>query len=163
MTTPFGGGTNPNVAGQTTGLAFDDPTEQAFASFGSIILNTTTPVDFLTVAYTGTGTITASGLVAENNLLNDGLSQGVAVGAVPGDFDGDGFVGLSDLNILGSNFGTTSGATVATGDATGDGMVDLADLNILGSNFNPPPAVAVPEPSTAVLALVCLGFAFRRK
>ena len=77
------------------------------------------------------------------------------VGApVPGDFDADGFVGLSDLNILGANFGSMSG-TLATGDATGDGNVDLADLNVLGANWNPAAAVAVPEPSTALL--VALG------
>ena len=76
---------------------------------------------------------------------------------VPGDFDGDGFVGLSDLNILGANFNTMGGATLATGDADGDGNVTLADLNILGANWNPAPAVAVPEPSS--FAVIALGSA----
>ena len=95
------------------------------------------------------------------NLLTTGVIEVIA-GGVPGDFDGDGFVGLSDLNILGSNFGTMGGATLATGDANGDGNVTLADLNILGSNWNPAPAVAVPEPSTLLLGLMAVA-AFARK
>ena len=92
----------------------------------------------------------------------DNITAAIAT-AVPGDFDGDGFVGLSDLNILGSNFGTMGGATVATGDANGDGNVDLADLNLVGSNFNPPPAVAVPEPSTALLAFGSVALVVARR
>ena len=83
---------------------------------------------------------------------------------IPGDFDGDGFVGLSDLNILGSNFGVMGGATPATGDTNGDGNVDLADLNVLGSNWNPPPAVAVPEPTAFVAQLLAfVGLMLHRR
>ena len=77
------------------------------------------------------------------------------------DFNKDGQVNLADLNILGANFGTMGGATMADGDANMDGNVDLGDLNVLGANFGfGVPAVAVPEPTTAVLALagvVALG------
>ena len=98
-----------------------------------------------------------------SNLFTTGVIE-VINALVPGDFDGDGFVGLSDLNILGSNFGTMGGATLATGDANGDGNVTLADLNILGSNWNPAPAVAVPEPSTLTFVLIGLcGLVSRRR
>ena len=73
------------------------------------------------------------------------------------DFDDDGFVGLSDLNILGSNWGTTGGTLFGPGDADGDGNVGLSDLNLLGANWNPPPAIAVPEPMAVATAFVGLS------
>jgi hypothetical protein len=45
-----------------------------------------------------------------------------------GDLDRSGQVGLQDLGILLSNFGTTLGAIADTGDSDRDGDVDLADL-----------------------------------
>ena len=73
---------------------------------------------------------------------------------VPGDFDGDGFVGLSDLNILGANWNTMGGTPNGPGDADGDGNVGLSDLNLLGANWSPSPTNTVPEPTTVYLALV---------
>lgn len=55
--------------------------------------------------------------------------------ACPGDLNGDGSVGLNDLTILLSRFGTPGGATAADGDFDGDGDVDLQDLTFLLSNF----------------------------
>ena len=52
-----------------------------------------------------------------------------------GDLDGDGSVGLSDLQILLSNYGTTSGAAYEDGDLNGDGAVNLADLQLLLSLY----------------------------
>ena len=49
----------------------------------------------------------------------------------PGDLDGDLDVDLSDLAILLSNYGQTSGMTYEDGDLDGDGDVDLADLAAL--------------------------------
>lgn len=54
---------------------------------------------------------------------------------LPGDLDGDDEVGLSDLAILLSNFGTPSGALPEDGDITGDGAVTLEDLALLLANF----------------------------
>ena len=90
----------------------------------------------------------------DSNLLTTGVISvtNVAPG-IPGDFDGDGFVGLSDLNILGANWNMN--VTPSTqGDADGDGFVGLADLNTLGNNWSPPPSVSVPEP-TALFLLMC--------
>lgn len=53
----------------------------------------------------------------------------------PGDLNGDGEVGLTDLATLLSNFGTPSGATAEMGDLDGDGDVDLSDLATLLANF----------------------------
>jgi hypothetical protein len=49
----------------------------------------------------------------------------------PGDFDGDGQVGLEDLAQLLAHYGTSEGATYEDGDLDGDEDVDLADLGAL--------------------------------
>jgi hypothetical protein len=51
------------------------------------------------------------------------------------DVDGDCDVDISDLTLLLSHYGTTSGATHAMGDVDGDGDVDLSDLTVLLSQF----------------------------
>lgn len=48
-----------------------------------------------------------------------------------GDLDFDGQVGLSDLSILLSNYGTAEGMHYTDGDLTGDGAVGLGDLSAL--------------------------------
>ncbi len=93
-----------------------------------------------------------------------------------GDIDSDGFVGLTDLNVLLSNWNqnVTTG-DVLSGDLTNDGFVGLEDLNIVLGNWNagalpPPPTtlagVIIPEPTSLALAaagsLLALGRARRR-
>jgi hypothetical protein len=56
----------------------------------------------------------------------------------PGDVDGDGIVGLTDLATLLVHFGLPSGATRSDGDLDGDGDVDLTDLATLLVNFGTP-------------------------
>lgn len=68
-----------------------------------------------------------------NDVAYSLISNGAA--PCPGDLDGDGLVGLSDLAGLLSNFGTPGGATPEQGDLDGDGDVDLADLAALLGNF----------------------------
>jgi choice-of-anchor B domain-containing protein len=83
---------------------------------------------------------------------------------IEGDLNGDGFVGVDDLNVILNNWNQT----VAQGDRLsgdiadfGDGFVGVDDLNVVLSNWNQgvPPAVAslpiVPEPGT--LAIIVLG------
>ncbi len=74
-----------------------------------------------------------------------------------GDLNGDGFVGIDDLNIvLGAwNTSVTSGYHI-WGDPSGDGFVGIDDLNEVLGNWNagsPPPAFAanIPEPAAAIL------------
>ena len=107
------------------------------------------------------------------------LTDLIAMIPVAGDINGDGVVDLADLNILGANWGGPGPA----GDINGDGTVDLADLNILGANwgqmatsapidinaieaiggqdinieFATASSGAVPEPTTALLAMVAIG------
>ncbi len=92
-----------------------------------------------------------------------------------GDANLDGQVNLTDFNRLASNFGSTS-AIWTQGDFNYDGLVNLADFNRLASNFGQSAAgsevtpedwaalaSAVPEPATAVLALVPVLMLHRRR
>jgi len=75
---------------------------------------------------------------------------------VTGDLDGDGFVGINDLNIVlkvwNENVGDDHKA-----DPSGDNFVGIDDLNLVLGNWNGgiPPASSstVPEPSTAVFLM----------
>ena len=88
-----------------------------------------------------------------------------------GDIDGDGFVGLNDLDILLSYWNQT----VPRGDKSqgdlagnGDGYVGMSDLDVILNHWNAgtPPAdgnTVVPEPGTAVvLSTLCLTLLRRR-
>ncbi len=100
------------------------------------------------VAYNNTGSLTPPGL--------------------DGDLDGDGFVGIADLNIvLGAwNQNVTPGDALL-GDASGDGFVGIEDLNLVLGNWNAgmPPAggANVPEPGTLALAVTGLMLMNRRR
>ncbi|MEZ6190265.1 MAG: hypothetical protein R3C45_03140 [Phycisphaerales bacterium] len=73
---------------------------------------------------------------------------------VPGDLDGDGFVGIADLNIVLSNWNQdVTPYDLLSADVTGDGFVGIEDLNAVLGNWNTsiPPTVdalaLVPEPA----------------
>ncbi len=81
-----------------------------------------------------------------------------------GDFDGDGFVGIADMNrVLGAWNQIRPAGAPLTGDWSGDGFVGIEDLNIVLGNWNAsaPPGVdaslAIPEPGTLGLLAVGLG------
>jgi alpha-L-fucosidase len=85
------------------------------------------------------------------------LSEVEVFGTYLADATLDGLVDQSDLDILIANWGQT-GVGLAYGDLTGDQRVDRLDLNLalaqwtgLDAPIIPP---SIPEPSTAVLALV---------
>lgn len=164
-------GDNPFIAGSpiggdTTGLGLDLANNRLFASYGSGPLGIGT-FTFLDFTYTGTGTGDAGGVVAQGGLLGADLSASSPLGNVVeplrADFNESGGVNLVDLGILGQFFGQ-SGQTKATGDASGDGNVDLVDLGILGQEFDPSsPSTAIPEPTTAALALLGVAGLLRRR
>ncbi len=84
-----------------------------------------------------------------------------------GDLDGDGFVGIADLNIvLGAwNQNVPPGNPLA--DPSGDGFVGIEDLNLVLGNWNTgtPPTIGtpnIPEPSTLGL-FVLSGVIFTRR
>jgi hypothetical protein len=71
---------------------------------------------------------------------------------IDGDLNGDGFVGIEDLNIILSNWNQNVTAANLTADPSYDGFVGIEDLNTVLGNWNagtPPPLdyfAAVPEP-----------------
>ncbi len=78
-----------------------------------------------------------------------------------GDLDGDGFVGINDLNIVLGNFNQTVPPGNPAADPDGDGFVGISDLNTVLGNWNtgaplPPGNASVPEPGTS-LSLLVLG------
>ena len=81
---------------------------------------------------------------------------GEIVAVLDGDLNGDGFVGVDDLNIVLGNWSqNVTPGDLLQGDATGEGFVGVDDLNIvLGhwSNGTPPGIGAViPEPGTILM------------
>ncbi len=76
-----------------------------------------------------------------------------------GDADGDGFVGITDLNMVLAHWNETTPPANGDGDTTGDGFVGIEDLNAVLAVWNVgsplPPAATVPEP--AAMMLVGLG------
>ncbi len=101
--------------------------------------------------------------IAGNSAVSFGLFDNLLVtGGAPaltGDLDGDGFVGINDLNIILGNWNQTVPPANPLADPSGDGFVGIDDLNQVLGNWNAgtPPAAgaAVPEPAT--LALLGLG------
>ena len=79
--------------------------------------------------------------------------------ALEGDLDGDGFVGINDLNIVLANWNQNVPPANPLADPSGDGFVGIDDLNAVLGNWNagtPPTAnTAIPEPAS--LALLGLG------
>lgn len=75
-----------------------------------------------------------------------------------GDLDGDGFVGITDLNIvLGAWNQSVPPADLIT-DPSGDGFVGIEDLNIVLGNWNagtpPVSGAAIPEPTIWLFVFV---------
>jgi hypothetical protein len=81
--------------------------------------------------------------------------------ALDGDYNNDGFVGISDLNIVLSNWNTTvPSGSLAHGDGNGDGFVGIEDLNLNLGNWNagsPPIGAIVPEPATVLVLIGACG------
>ncbi len=88
--------------------------------------------------------------------------------AIEGDLDGDGVVGIEDLDILLRNWGPAVRlADASVGELTGDAVVDEDDFAVLLSvygNAAPPAAAAqVPEPSGGLAVLAGVAFLRRRR
>ena len=84
-----------------------------------------------------------------------------------GDLNGDGFVGVDDLNIVLLNWNQdVSPGDPQFGDANGDGFVGVDDLNQVLVNWNngtPPTVAAIPEPGTLGLLAIGACGALRRR
>lgn len=83
-----------------------------------------------------------------------------------GDLNGDGFVGVEDLDILLANWGTEGVPGDPTpGDANADGLINNADLQLLLANWGSgeaPQGSVVPEPSSALALGGIVIFCMRR-
>jgi hypothetical protein len=97
----------------------------------------------------------------------DDIAGAVFTYGLRGDLDGDGFVGISDLNLILGNWNqnVTPGDGLM-GDPTGDGFVGIADLNAVLGNWNAgtPPAdyAHIPEPATMILLVAFAPFTCQR-
>ena len=86
--------------------------------------------------------------------------------AIPGDINGDGFVGLDDLDIILSNWNKRSSDGIPiNGDTNYDGLVGLDDLDVVLSNWHSgslPMSNVVPEPGM-ILCVVAGGVMMLRR
>lgn len=97
-----------------------------------------------------------SGTAGMNYLLNP------IVVTLPGDLNGNGFIGIEDLNtVLGHWSQTVTPGDLLAGDPSDDGFVGIEDLNTVLGNWNAgiPPSedVAVPEPVSIIVLGLGLG------
>ncbi len=121
-------------------------------------------IDQITIRWPS-GTVQVLSNVSANQLLQ------VIEPLIVGDLNGDGFVGIADLNIvLGHWNQNVTAADVLLGDVTGDGFVGIADLNAVLGNWNlgSPPSdeslARVPEPTVfCTLAVGILVSLYRRR
>ena len=84
-----------------------------------------------------------------------------------GDLNGDGFVGIEDLNlILGHWNQTVTPGLRMMGDPDGDGFVGIADLNTVLGNWNAGAPlggeVDIPEPGSVLLMVSVIVVVSRR-
>jgi len=121
---------------------------QMLAHFG---LGAVSNIDTVTITW-------PSGIVQQFfNVAPNTILQAIETELV-GDLDGDGFVGVDDLNLVLTNWNqsVTPGLRLL-GDPTSDGFVGVDDLNLVLTNWNagtPPPIEALdnlPEPGSAAL------------
>ena len=84
-----------------------------------------------------------------------------------GDLNGDGFVGIDDLNIVLANWNQNVPPGDPLADSNGDGFVGIDDLNAVLGNWNagtPPTDIAnIPEPGTVGLVAVLCGAGVSRR
>ena len=77
-----------------------------------------------------------------------------------GDIDGDGYVGLGDLDLVLANWNASVSSEYANVDVSGDGFIGLADLDIVLNQWNmatPPLIGATPEPCSLGLFTCSAG------
>lgn len=118
------------------------------------------------------GTFTVIAGFSPNIILQKSgwVHKGVAYFDLPGDLDGDGFVGINDLNVVLSAWSQSVPPANAAADPSGDGFVGIEDLNVVLAFWNAgtpptPPAnsAAVPEPASALVLLLFTPAMLKRR
>ena len=110
--------------------------------------------------------ITGGSVGATGVIFIDDISAAVVLA---GDLNGDGFVGVDDLNIVLSHWNqTVPTSDLLRGDSTGDGFVGVDDLNAVLVNWNagtpPQQGADIPEPDAlALLAAGASRLVYRRR
>jgi hypothetical protein len=86
---------------------------------------------------------------------------------LPGDLNGDGFVGIADLNIVLSNWNQNVPPADPLADPSGDDFVGIADLNVVLGNWNagtpPGQETSIPEPASVLMMMPGFAAVLRRK
>lgn len=86
---------------------------------------------------------------------------------VEGDLDGDGLVGVSDLDLVLTNWGgSVTAGDWTQGDGDGDGLIGQGDLDLVLAHFGAgePVVTQIPEPgSLGLLLLACWSGMGRRR
>jgi hypothetical protein len=163
----FSPGAFPSIL--ASGVFFAGPVT---ASMGGVALAASDPSHSAAVAdvmfpTSPVGTVKDLWTISDFTVLED---LGYLFGTLlDGDYNGDGFVGVDDLNLVLVNWNTSpTPGDLLMGDGSGDGFVGVDDLNIVLVNWNagtPPPSEAsasIPEPGTGVLlGVVALAFVRR--
>ncbi|QDV75518.1 PEP-CTERM sorting domain-containing protein [Botrimarina mediterranea] len=131
-------GSNPFTGTTTDGLYLNLPLNQIFASYGSAVLNSPAPTDFLTINYTGAGSILANGVVAQDGQNFSNLATSIVVGdallpTIQFVNNGNGTV---TLQIVAYETGST-GSELAFSVQVGDGL-SIESAMIVDSVFDTP-------------------------
>ena len=84
----------------------------------------------------------------------------MSAGSLPGDLNGDGYVGLDDLQFILDNWNQhVAAGDPLLGDPSNDGYVGLDDLQLILDNWNtgtpPSPTTTIPEPASLLLIGTC--------
>ncbi len=157
-----------NDSGMAVGGYFDSSGRRAFVydplsgmRFLDDLIDVSFPLDLREAdAINNLGQIAVVGR-APSTILDQLVLLTPLAAAINGDLDGDGFVGISDLNIVLGNWNQNVPPGGVLADPSGDGFVGIDDLNTVLGNWNtgvppgsPPPGEAlgnVPEPGSVVL------------
>jgi hypothetical protein len=94
----------------------------------------------------------------------DDIAGAVYTYGLRGDLDGDGFVGIADLNIVLGNWNLAIPPGDPLADPSGDNFVGIADLNVVLGNWNagtPPVSNAVPEPASMAMLIALSALQLR--
>ena len=99
--------------------------------------------------------------------FSTGMTLTITSAHIAGDLDGDGFVGIDDLNLVLSNWNQFAPPANPLADPSGDGYIGIDDLNVILANWNAgvpsPPANAIPEPAVSGLLLIGYGVIVGRR